>query len=75
MTTEVTGRRIAGLAFPALGVLAAEPIYLLLDTAVVGHVSAEALAAVKQAGFADAVHLQGGILAWAAQMQPDMVVY
>jgi adenylyltransferase/sulfurtransferase len=37
--------------------------------------SAEALAAVKQAGFADAVHLQGGIVAWAEQMQPDMVMY
>ena len=30
-----TGRRIAGLAVPALGVLAAEPIYLLFDLAVV----------------------------------------
>jgi sulfur-carrier protein adenylyltransferase/sulfurtransferase len=37
--------------------------------------SAEALAAVKKAGFADAVHLQGGIVAWAKQMQPDMVIY
>jgi molybdopterin/thiamine biosynthesis adenylyltransferase/rhodanese-related sulfurtransferase len=37
--------------------------------------SAEALAAVKKAGFADAVHLQGGIVAWAKQMQPDMVMY
>ncbi|KAA1247789.1 adenylyltransferase/sulfurtransferase MoeZ [Mycobacterium simiae] len=37
--------------------------------------SAEALAAVKKAGFSDAVHLQGGIMAWAKQMQPDMMVY
>jgi sulfur-carrier protein adenylyltransferase/sulfurtransferase len=37
--------------------------------------SAEALAAVKRAGFSDAVHLQGGIVAWAQQMQPDMVMY
>ena len=37
--------------------------------------SAEALAAVKRAGFSDAVHLQGGIMAWAKQMQPDMVMY
>ncbi|OBJ51138.1 adenylyltransferase/sulfurtransferase MoeZ [Mycobacterium sp. 1423905.2] len=37
--------------------------------------SAEALAAVKKAGFSDAVHLQGGIVAWAQQMQPDMVMY
>jgi adenylyltransferase/sulfurtransferase len=37
--------------------------------------SAEALAALKKAGFSDAVHLQGGIMAWAKQMQPDMVMY
>jgi sulfur-carrier protein adenylyltransferase/sulfurtransferase len=37
--------------------------------------SAEALAVVRQAGFADAVHLHGGIVAWAEQMQPDMVMY
>jgi molybdopterin/thiamine biosynthesis adenylyltransferase/rhodanese-related sulfurtransferase len=37
--------------------------------------SAEALAALKQAGFSDAVHLKGGIAAWAQQMQPDMVMY
>lgn len=40
----MTGRRIAGLAFPALGVLAAEPIYLLFDLAVVGRLGALALA-------------------------------
>ncbi|KAA8958930.1 adenylyltransferase/sulfurtransferase MoeZ [Mycobacterium sp.] len=37
--------------------------------------SAEVLAAVKKAGFTDAMHLQGGIVAWARQMQPDMVMY
>ncbi len=37
--------------------------------------SAAALLAVRNAGFADAVHLQGGIVAWAQQMQPDMVMY
>ncbi|WP_194163829.1 adenylyltransferase/sulfurtransferase MoeZ [Mycolicibacterium sp. P1-5] len=37
--------------------------------------SAEALAVVKKAGFADALHLQGGIVAWAKQIDPDMVVY
>ncbi|MBV0916352.1 adenylyltransferase/sulfurtransferase MoeZ [Mycobacteroides chelonae] len=37
--------------------------------------SAEALVAVKKAGFADAVHLQGGIAAWAKQVDPDMVMY
>jgi putative MATE family efflux protein len=39
-----TGRRIAALAFPALGVLAAEPIYLLFDLAVVGRLGALNLA-------------------------------
>ena len=37
--------------------------------------SAQVLAAVKRAGFADAVHLSGGILAWAAEFEPDMVMY
>ena len=37
--------------------------------------SAEALAAVKKAGFSDAMHLQGGIVAWAKQLEPDMVMY
>ncbi len=36
----VTARRIAGLALPALGVLAAEPLYLLFDLAVVGRLGA-----------------------------------
>jgi molybdopterin/thiamine biosynthesis adenylyltransferase/rhodanese-related sulfurtransferase len=37
--------------------------------------SAEALAELKKAGFSNAVHLQGGIVAWAKQVQPDMVMY
>ncbi|WP_432246611.1 adenylyltransferase/sulfurtransferase MoeZ [Mycolicibacterium sp. ELW1] len=37
--------------------------------------SAELLAVVKKAGFADAMHLQGGIVAWAKQIDPDMVLY
>ncbi|QLL09281.1 MATE family efflux transporter [Mycobacterium vicinigordonae] len=39
-----SGRRIAALALPALGVLAAEPLYLLFDTAVVGRLGAVSLA-------------------------------
>lgn len=39
-----TGRRIAALAVPALGVLAAEPLYLLFDIAVVGRLGALSLA-------------------------------
>lgn len=50
MTTEITSRRIAALAFPALGVLAAEPIYLLLDTAVVGRLGALPLAGLAVGG-------------------------
>ena len=37
--------------------------------------SAEALAAVQRAGFADAVHLQGGIVAWAGQVDPSLPMY
>ena len=37
--------------------------------------SAQALAALHQAGFANAVHLRGGIVAWAAQLEPDMAMY
>lgn len=39
-----TNRRIAALAFPALGVLAAEPVYLLFDLAVIGRLGALSLA-------------------------------
>jgi putative MATE family efflux protein len=46
----VTGRRIAGLALPALGVLAAEPIYLLFDIAIVGRLGALALAGLAIGG-------------------------
>jgi sulfur-carrier protein adenylyltransferase/sulfurtransferase len=37
--------------------------------------SAAALVAVKNAGFAGALHLEGGIAAWAKQCEPDMVMY
>ncbi|MFG1791451.1 adenylyltransferase/sulfurtransferase MoeZ [Nocardia altamirensis] len=37
--------------------------------------SAEALAALKRAGFADATHLQGGVIAWARQVDPSLPVY
>lgn len=44
------GRRIAALALPALGVLAAEPIYLLFDIAVVGRLGAVSLAGLAIGG-------------------------
>jgi putative MATE family efflux protein len=43
-------RRIASLAIPALVVLAAEPIYLLIDTAVVGHLGAVPLGGLALGG-------------------------
>lgn len=43
-------RRIAALAFPALGVLAAEPLYLLFDTAIVGRLGAVSLAGLAVGG-------------------------
>lgn len=42
-------REIVRLAFPALLTLAAEPTYLLVDTAMVGHLGAEPLAALALA--------------------------
>lgn len=44
MDERVSDRRILSLAIPALGALAAEPLYVLVDTAVVGHFATSALA-------------------------------
>jgi putative MATE family efflux protein len=56
------GRRVPGvlaLAAPALVVLAAEPLYLLVDTAVVGNLGTVALGGLA---------VGGGLLAWAAAL-------
>jgi sulfur-carrier protein adenylyltransferase/sulfurtransferase len=37
--------------------------------------SAEALAAVKAAGFKDAVHVQGGVISWVRQVDPSQPIY
>jgi sulfur-carrier protein adenylyltransferase/sulfurtransferase len=37
--------------------------------------SAEALAVVKDAGFSDAVHVGGGVLAWVNQVDPSLPTY
>ncbi|WP_226436152.1 adenylyltransferase/sulfurtransferase MoeZ [Rhodococcus yananensis] len=37
--------------------------------------SAEALQVLERAGFADALHLHGGVLAWAQQVDPSLPVY
>ncbi|HVW44856.1 MAG TPA: MATE family efflux transporter [Amycolatopsis sp.] len=51
MTTDrVPARKVFGLAVPALGVLAAEPLYVLVDTAVVGHLGALPLAGLALGG-------------------------
>ena len=42
-------REILRLALPALGALAAEPLYLLADTAIVGHIGTDQLAALALA--------------------------
>jgi putative MATE family efflux protein len=47
---QAGGRQIAQLALPALGVLAAEPLYLLFDTAVVGRLGALSLAGLAIGG-------------------------
>src|SRR3954452_365166 len=43
-------REIRWLALPALGALAAEPLYVLVDTAIVGHLGTPQLAALALAG-------------------------
>jgi putative MATE family efflux protein len=50
---------VLSLALPALVVLAAEPLYLLVDTAVVGHLGTVALGGLA---------VGGGLLAWAAAL-------
>ena len=37
--------------------------------------SAECLAVVKNAGFSDAVHVGGGVLAWISQVDPSLPTY
>ncbi|WP_433052584.1 adenylyltransferase/sulfurtransferase MoeZ [Dactylosporangium sp. CS-033363] len=37
--------------------------------------SAEALAAVKAAGFKDAVHVQGGVVSWVKTVDPSLPIY
>jgi len=49
---SVYDREIVALALPALGALAAEPLYLLADTAIVGHLGTTQLAALALAATA-----------------------
>ncbi|MCR3718561.1 MULTISPECIES: MATE family efflux transporter [Prauserella salsuginis group] len=50
MEERAPARTVFGLAVPALGVLAAEPLYVLVDTAVVGHLGALPLAGLALGG-------------------------
>ena len=43
-------REILRLAVPALGALVAEPLYVLVDTAIVGHLGTRQLAGLADAG-------------------------
>ncbi|MER7011170.1 MATE family efflux transporter [Saccharopolyspora sp. NPDC000359] len=47
---RIAPRKVFALAVPALGVLAAEPLYVLVDTAVVGHLGAVPLAGLALGG-------------------------
>jgi putative MATE family efflux protein len=59
---SASARRIAQLALPALVVLAAEPLYVLVDTAVVGHLGRVPLAAVAVGGTVMSVAVWFGTL-------------
>jgi putative MATE family efflux protein len=61
----VDARRVAALALPSLVVLAAEPLYVLVDTAVVGHLGRTELAALALGGGVMAVvAFLGNVLAY-----------
>ena len=64
--------RIEGAVLGLAGLPAGRTPVLYCKT---GVRSAAALAAVRAAGFADATHLRGGIVAWARQFDPDMTGY
>ena len=68
------GRLRAGGAGPALTAAGAgtSPVVLHCKS---GGRSAEALALVRQAGFSDAVHVTGGVLAWVDQIDPGQPRY
>jgi len=59
---SASARRITQLALPALVVLAAEPLYVLVDTAVVGHLGRVPLAAVAVGGTVMSVAVWFGTL-------------
>jgi len=72
--------RIPGSVLIPKGDLASKLSELPTDKPIVLHCksgarSAEALALLKGAGFASAKHVQGGVLAWVAQVDPSLPTY
>jgi adenylyltransferase/sulfurtransferase len=72
--------RIPGAVLIPKGDLPAKLAELPQDKPIVAYCktgirSAEALALLKQAGFADAKHVQGGVTAWATQVDKSQPVY
>jgi MATE family, multidrug efflux pump len=61
--------RILRLALPALGALAAEPLYILVDTAIVGHLGRSQLAALGAAATALSVLATFNFLQYATTAQ------
>src|SRR6185295_1242122 len=62
-------REILRLALPALGALAAEPLYILVDTAIVGHLGRSQLAALGAAATALSVLATFNFLQYATTAQ------
>ncbi|HET6601331.1 MAG TPA: MATE family efflux transporter [Gaiella sp.] len=62
-------RQIFRLALPALGALAAEPLYILVDTAIVGHLGRSQLAALGAAATALSVLATFNFLQYATTAQ------
>ncbi len=62
-------RQILRLALPALGALAAEPLYILVDTAIVGHLGRAQLAALGAAATALSVLAMFNFLQYATTAQ------
>jgi putative MATE family efflux protein len=62
-------REILRLAVPALGALAAEPLYVLVDTAIVGHLGREQLAALGAAATVVSVFAMFNFLQYATTAQ------
>jgi putative MATE family efflux protein len=70
-STRALDREIGRLALPALGALVAEPLFLLTDTALVGHLGAVPLAGLGLAG--TVLHTTIGLLVFLAYATTPIV--